>query len=220
MPFILLIGKKGNLKELIVNDARDLQITLIRKIEVNCTAHHTFNLSLNNNVYSITVYGKLKGKALQENKYEFPPPIDNLLFFGNCVLVNRTRKEQNIVSLTIKEWKDVYEKLFGGFSDICSGSDDEIEDDDEVIINSMQLSKGYEKDGFVVDDDDSIDDDNGIDIDDDDNDDFVGSDDSDEDERRKKKRTAVSVKKDKKTRKSSEVYLDCTLELKAEDYFR
>ena len=31
--------------------------------------------------HEIHLYGKKKGKAGDENKYEFPPPVDNILFF-------------------------------------------------------------------------------------------------------------------------------------------
>ena len=40
----------------------------------------------NNIKYYINVYGKTNGKASSENKYDFPPPIDNTLFFGNIKL--------------------------------------------------------------------------------------------------------------------------------------
>ena len=231
MPLILVIGKKGVIKEFNVNDSNHLHATLVSKVEVNYKAHYTFHVSLENSVYSISVYGKIKGKALEENKYEFPPPLDNTLFFGNCVLVNRKVEhgvENNIVHLTIKQWNDVYEHLFGGFSDICSESDDE----SEIILNPKQLSEGYKKDGFVVDDNESVDDDI-EDIDDDDNDDNDDDADNDDDDvvannsedeyntKRKVNKLLIPklIKKDKKTKKKSEVYLDCTSELKAEDYF-
>ncbi len=37
--------------------------------------------------YKVRVYGKTNGRANTENKYDFPPPIDNVLFFGSCAIV-------------------------------------------------------------------------------------------------------------------------------------
>ena len=31
---------------------------------------------------------KDSGRAGSENKFEFPPPVDNELYFGNCILLN------------------------------------------------------------------------------------------------------------------------------------
>ena len=34
----------------------------------------------------LLLYGKTSGRANAENKYDFPPPADNLLFFGTCAV--------------------------------------------------------------------------------------------------------------------------------------
>jgi hypothetical protein len=34
---------------------------------------------------TISLYGKTSGRAGQENKYDFPPPVDKILFFGSCI---------------------------------------------------------------------------------------------------------------------------------------
>jgi hypothetical protein len=94
------------------------------------------------------VYGKTDGRANQENKYEFPPPIDNTLFFGNCIILNRVG---DIVSdLTETEWTAIYDKLYGGFEDLNSEDDSESDDDDGL----PRTKSGYVKDGFIVEDDD------------------------------------------------------------------
>lgn len=97
-----------------------------------------------NKLYTYCVYGKTDGKANTENKYEFPPPIDNLLLFYNCVIVKM--KGDKIVDLDLDEWLYVYDKLYGGFEDLCS--EDESEDEEDV----KRLKSGYADDGFVVDD--------------------------------------------------------------------
>ena len=105
----------------------------------------------------IHVYGKVTGRAGQENKYELPPPIAETLFFGTVVLVAKLGDAP--VSLTVQEWQTMYDGLMGGFEDI--GSEDtaeeeeedatKIEEDEEEVVLTQD---GYVKDGFVVDDDD------------------------------------------------------------------
>ena len=122
------------------------------------------------------MFGKLEGKANMENKYDFPPPVDNKLYFGACCLVGYIRNDTNVrspIHLTIDLWNKIYEKLFGGFEDLtltCNDDDDE-EDELENIPKNMKTKKGgYLKDGFVVDSSDTEEID-GSESDDDDEDD-------------------------------------------------
>lgn len=89
--------------------------------------------------HDIQLYAKKRGKAENENKYEFPPPIDAALYFGNCLLVNPSG------DLTPEMWNEFYESIMQ-FEDI-----DETEEEEEEIIDG-ELSHGYLKDGFVVSD--------------------------------------------------------------------
>lgn len=102
----------------------------------------------------IHVYGKVTGRAGQENKYELPPPIAETLFFGTVVLVAKV--DENPVSLTVEEWDAMSEALMGGFEDI--GSEDTPEQSEPETIVAPLTRHGYAKDGFVVDDDDDDDD--------------------------------------------------------------
>jgi len=105
---------------------------------------------------TVSVYGKITGRAGNENKYEFPPPIDTLLFFGNCVIV-RKRGDQ-VVSISSKEWQSIYETLYGGFEDIDNSDEDDDEDaEDDEIDPAKRTKSGYLKDNFVVDDEDPLD---------------------------------------------------------------
>ena len=63
---------------------------------------------------------------MQENKYEFPPPIDSVLFFGGCVLV--AKSDNSIVDLRISSWNKIYETLMGGFEDLDEEGEDEEDD--------------------------------------------------------------------------------------------
>lgn len=102
----------------------------------------------------VDVWGKTDGRVGYENKYEMPPPIDELIFYGNIALVARADKE-SAINMTIKLWKHIYEKLFGGFEDLAATA---IEDENEIdeldnIPAHKKTNNGYLKDGFVVDDD-------------------------------------------------------------------
>lgn len=105
----------------------------------------------------IDLWAKTDGRAGQENKYELPPPIDEIIFFGNIALVARVDKEI-ACDLTLKRWNIIYEKLFGGFEDLSkTAQEDEKEIDElELIPASKKTKNGYLKDGFIIDDEDSV----------------------------------------------------------------
>ena len=104
----------------------------------------------------VDVWGKTDGRAGYENKYEMPPPIDDLMFYGNIALVARSDGE-NAIDMTTELWDIIYEKLFGGFEDLAASAIDDENESDE--LDSIPLHKktrgGYLKDGFVVDDEDA-----------------------------------------------------------------
>ena len=102
----------------------------------------------------VDVWGKTDGRAGDENKYELPPPIDEILFFGSIALVSRIDKESTC-SLTVDRWEIMYEKLFGGFEDLSkTAKEDENEIDElDMVPASKKTKNGYLKDDFVVEDD-------------------------------------------------------------------
>ena len=159
MPCILIVDKSGSIKELNVKTYSEDELYKKAgfKTSDGFELKTTWDVDLsqsnkeNPKKYFISVYGKTKGRAGQENKYDFPPPIDNILFFGSCVLVNHPEGEE-VENLFKEEWNKIYEHLFGGFEDIGSEDsedDEDDEDEDEVI---PKTKSGYAKDGFVVED--------------------------------------------------------------------
>lgn len=112
-----------------------------------------WNVKLDNLTYKIELYAKESGRANSENKYDFPPPVDNKLFFGNCCLINIDIETNEIISLKSKTWQKIYEKLFGGFEDI-NEEEEYSEDELENIPSHLKTKNGYLKDGFVVEGDD------------------------------------------------------------------
>ena len=109
---------------------------------------------------SVHLYGKIHGRANYENKYDFPPPVDEILFFGTCILISTENENcetdepttsNKFIDLTISKWEKIYEELFGGFEDLVSetSSEDELEN----IPSSLKTDDGYLKDDFVVNND-------------------------------------------------------------------
>jgi len=205
MPSILIIEKTGVIKPLNVKeyDSATLYKKAGFKTDTDFKLQTTWAVALGSTKYFVSVYGKSEGRANQENKYDFPPPVDTVLFFGSCVLVNRDEND-NVADLSVDTWEKIYEHLFGGFEDI-GDSESESEDDSE-FDDAPRTSTGYVKDGFVVDDD-------------------AESEESEEEE------IVVVAKKAKRGGKKvvplsntvipdkQESYLDCTSELSEEAYF-
>lgn len=149
MPSFIIVEKNGTVK---CSTSKTLNVSdLYKKCNFksndgfNCA--HTWSIEFNGLEYKLQIYGKIKGKAGFENKYEFPPPIENVLFFGSCAIINT----QNgvIVDMNATEFQDIMDYLQGGYSDLDSDEEEE-SDEDEGLCKTKE---GYVKDDFVVDDD-------------------------------------------------------------------
>jgi hypothetical protein len=155
---IIVVDKTGKLKSVILKEYNESELYKkcgFKKSE-GFSKQTEWGVKLNGNKYSVRLYGKVDGKANTENKYDFPPPLDTVLFFGSCVLVNTLKKEDGtweVVSLTTQQWEKMYENLFGGFEDLAAtANDDEDEEDELALVSKDKKTKhGYLKDGFVVD---------------------------------------------------------------------
>jgi hypothetical protein len=159
MTSIIIVEKIGSLKILTVKDYKEEE--LYKKCGFKKPDHFglqtEWSVKLDGTKYSVSLFGKTEGKANTENKYDFPPPVDSTLFFGNCALVcskvDTTTKEKALTSITLQQWDKIYEKLFGGFEDLAATAlEDELEIDElDAIPASKKTKDGYLKDGFVVD---------------------------------------------------------------------
>ena len=119
-----------------------------------------WNAKYDGKKYFVEVYAKTDGRPNSENKYDFPPPIDTTLFFGNCAILAYLKKSDGsaeYVSLSLPLWNKIYEKLFGGFEDLAAtAAEDEAEEDELANVPKEKKTKqGYLKDGFVVDSSDT-----------------------------------------------------------------
>ena len=189
---IIIVEKNASLKMLGVKDFKEEDLYKkcgFKKPDGFCE-QTKWNIKLNGEKYNVHVYAKTDGRANSENKYDFPPPIDTKLFFGNCAII---AEKQDITThdsggifkytnLSLELWEKMYEKLFGGFEDLTiTAIEDENEIDELLNIPKEKKTKdGYLKDGFVVDSSDTDEDDCGSTSDDGNDDDDADKDDTNE----------------------------------------
>ncbi len=120
MLTVIIVEKSGLLKSLNVKEYKEQELYKkcgFKKAE-DFLKQTTWKVKYEGQHFSISLYGKTDGKAGNENKYEFPPPVDNKLFFGSCVLVGQIYGCNDNINLTIPLWNKLYEKLYGGFEDL------------------------------------------------------------------------------------------------------
>ena len=221
---VLVFEKNGTIKEQTIKKYNELELYkkagLKSSTGFNCRTIWNID-GIKGKSYHLSLFGKIEGRANYENKYEFPPPVDNTLFFGNCILINKDEEDMPI-NITKKEWTEIYDHLYGGFDDIGEDDEDD-EDEDEEDDNLPRTKTGYVKDGFIVDDDDEEYDD---DYDDEDEEEY------EDEEFVKPKRKKVKIVKIKKKSKKKEpemtnnfitdekptIFLECTGELSEEEY--
>ena len=182
---LLIVEKNGDIKETEMKKDAITQDELAKKCKFKkyegFCKRTEWGYNIQNFKIFVEMWAKDDGMANQENKYEFPPPLDHDLYFGACVLIAHDSKN-NYVDLTESLWDKVYEHLFGGFESLVSTLDDDDDEEDELdnIPDSKKTKHGYLKDGFVVDGGVNSEDDNDDDDDDDDDDD--SNDNSDDDD--------------------------------------
>tara|TARA_B110000971_G_scaffold32007_1_gene29513 strand:- start:639 stop:1205 length:567 start_codon:yes stop_codon:yes gene_type:complete len=148
----ILVEKQGMLKEVLIKNfsLENLHKKCGFKSAENFKEQVQWKLTVANIKYVVKIYGKSVGRANNENKYEFPPPIDKTLLFGNCIIV--VYSVQGVPeTLTLSVWEKLYESLFGGFEDLKE-EEDEVDELDN-IPKEKKTKDGYLKDDFVVDSD-------------------------------------------------------------------
>jgi hypothetical protein len=155
MVNIVLVEKTGELKiSKYVDDKDELYKKCKFKKSDGFELRHTWKTQ--NSKYSFTsvnLYARDTGKANTENKYDFPPPIDNILYFG-CIALVAQDETGSYVDLSVGDWSTFYENLFGGFENLADTVNDDENEEDELanIPAEMKTKTGYLKDDFVVDD--------------------------------------------------------------------
>ena len=155
---IIIVEKTGSLKSLAIKDFKLEELfkkcgfkkadDFIKQVE--------WNVKYDSKKYFIEVFAKTDGRANSENKYDFPPPIDNKLFFGSCAILAHLKNDhgnKSYTDLSLQLWNKIYEKLFGGFEDLAATAKEDEEEEDELanVPKEKKTKQGYLKDGFVVD---------------------------------------------------------------------
>ena len=155
---IVIVEKTGVLKSLAIKEFKEEELFKkcgFKKAE-DFVKQNEWSMKTEGRKYIIQVFAKTEGRPNSENKYDFPPPIDTKLFFGNCAIVAKIRNDDGSISFTnlsLEMWERMYEKLFGGFEDLTTtAAEDENEEDElENVPKHKKTKHGYLKDGFVVD---------------------------------------------------------------------
>tara|TARA_B100000674_G_C37825608_1_gene907946 strand:+ start:186 stop:734 length:549 start_codon:yes stop_codon:yes gene_type:complete len=152
MTKFVLIEKTSDCKEV---EVKNLKIEDLykkcgyRKVTDDFKLLTKWDVKVNGKHLHLCLYGKVHGKSGTENKTELPPPVDKELYFGTLALVNYN---EVFYDLTIEDWHQAYEKLYGGFENLAelSKEDEEEENELDYISDSDKTKSGYLKDGFVV----------------------------------------------------------------------
>jgi hypothetical protein len=155
---IVIVEKTGVLKSLAIKEFKEEELFKkcgFKKAE-DFVKQNEWSMKTEGRKYIIQVFAKTEGRPNSENKYDFPPPIDTKLFFGNCAILAKIRNDDGSISFTnlsLEMWEKMYEKLFGGFEDLTAtaGEDENEEDELENVPQNKKTKHGYLKDGFVVD---------------------------------------------------------------------
>jgi hypothetical protein len=167
MTSIIIVERLGELKSLTVKQFAEGELYKKAgfKVADGFDCQTTWTCMIYGETYIVSLYAKTKGRAGQENKYDFPPPVDSIpLMYGNTVLIRwSSLDKKEAKSITVDEWLKVYETLFGGFEDLDDSAEADAADLarlptpelDELGQLIPMTKNGYKKDGFVVSDGDS-----------------------------------------------------------------
>ncbi len=97
----------------------------------------------------IFVFGYKKGKKGTENKVELPPPYDNIVLYGDAiVIVSLTRKWESAIPFTVDQWNSFYNNLNGGDYEKENSDDDSDDDsdDEEDVLSEVEEEKSVKDD--------------------------------------------------------------------------
>ena len=226
MVAIIIVEKNGSVKETNVKSISEDELykKCGYKKPDGFEVRAKWKVSIKKNVnqtFRIEMYAKEEGRANSENKYDFPPPVDTKLFFGNCLLINKDG-DGEIDDLSNEHWDMVYEKLFGGFEDLTTNAEEDENEEDELenIPSEMKTKDGYLKDDFVIemsDDEDelSLSSNEEVDVDDDEDEDDEDDDDDDDNDNENEN---VGGDEDDEFGSEDEMYDDLGSEISEEEY--
>ena len=128
--------------------------------------------------------------------------MDEVLYFGNLVIVNHSENEindNNCIDLSLEMWNNLYDKLMGGSESL--GEEDSYSDDEDIPVE-LKTTGGYMKDGFVVDDDEEIEYETSDNLDDE----SYGDDEEEDEEEEEEEDEEESEEEESEEEESDEIY--------------
>jgi hypothetical protein len=150
---ILIIEKVGNIKMLTIKEYLEEDLYKkcgFKKADGFQKQTEWLNIQIDGNIFSISVFAKTIGKTNAENKYHFPPPIDNTHFFGNCAVV--CSKDLVVHSLNIELWDKIVLQLFKGFTLEKTDLDDDeaLDHEEEVDLNVSDIGSELSEEEYEI----------------------------------------------------------------------
>ena len=156
MVKIVIINRYGETKTLTLSSLNydDLYKKCKFRKKEGFEKQHTWKVKWDKTYIFIQLFGKVAGRPPTINKYELPPPVDKILFYGSMAIVTSSDEEGKIpVDCTTDQWQIFYEGLFGGFEDL----EDEDTSEEEFIPPALRAQHGYSKEhNFIVNDNEAI----------------------------------------------------------------
>ena len=80
---------------------------------------------------TVTVWGWDDGSESKINKFELPPPIDTILYYGDLIFIGYNNETDEILEFNEERLMLWYNHVFGGFDSIENTDDEDEEEDDE-----------------------------------------------------------------------------------------
>lgn len=191
---MVLVDKNGTLKNIMVKTAdfpnlyKKAGFTSIE----NFQEHYTWETTLEEVKYSVSLWGKKIGKNAK-NVYVFPPPLkDSKDFCGHVFLMNNKGEK----SLTVSEWNKIVENICQESLVDGHDEDDEEEEEEEEEYYGVEEDREEEEEEHAQDEDEE--------------ELYVAS--------KKKKQASADTDFLLPTGDVEEVFLDCSAELQPEEY--
>jgi hypothetical protein len=98
---------------------------------------------------TLTVWGWKEGKAGTENKHELPPPLDEVLLFGDALVTNSAG------DISTEDWATFYDAAFGGFEETGSSTDSDSDSESGSEAEAEEEEEAEDDEGDEGDDDKS-----------------------------------------------------------------
>ena len=143
MVNIVLVEKTGDLKDCKFNVEKD---ELYKKCKFKKSdgfeLRHSWQTKKSKYSFtSVSLYARDTGKANTENKYDLPPPIDNILYFG-CIALVAKNEEGEYVDLSVED--NMSDGTINNSSNNSNNSNNSKDDDEWEDDESSELELEFE----------------------------------------------------------------------------